>query len=241
MTLAAILAYSALLLVGGVFSTISGGGLGILTVILGSFFLDPRISIVFVLVLFLSVQIVKLWNFRSYVRWSIVGWYVLGGIPLSYVGGLLLFSVPPRLPAILLGTYCICFIISRFWKIAPKLGTSKSILIASGAVNGFIGGLVGNAALLRMSALMAMGMSKEIFVGTSSAIALLMNLGKVAAYVPNIPFDRNTIILMSLSIPTVFISVAIGKRLLTYVSVQLFEDLQLLVILAGAVKLLFFP
>lgn len=241
MTLTAVLLYSALLLVGGVFSTVSGGGLGILTIVLGSFFLETRISIAFTALLLLSVQIMKAVHFRKFVRWDIVKWYVLGGIPMSFLGGVLLFWAPSRIPAILLGITCLCFVVMRFWKLKPKLSSSRTTLIISGTINGFIGGFVGNASLLRMPALLSMGLSKEIFVGTSATVALLMNLGKVVAYLPNIPFTRNIIILLAMSIPIVFLSVSLGKKLLKYVSVRLFEDLQLLVILIGAIKLLLFP
>ncbi len=241
MSLTAVIAYSALLLVGGVFSTVSGGGLGILTIVLGTFFLDPRLSIIFASVLLLSIQIAKVWHFRRFVRWDIAKWYILSGIPMSYLGGVLLFTVPPRIPAVLLGITCIGFVAMRFWKFAPRLDASKATLILSGGVNGFIGGFVGNAALIRMPALLSMGLSKEVFVGTSAVIGLLMNLAKVTAYVPNIPFTRNVILLLVISTPIVLLSVKIGKWLLRYVSVALFEDLQLIVILMGAIKLLLFP
>ena len=241
MSLTAVLSYSALLLVGGVFSTVSGGGLGILTIVLGTFFLDPRLSIIFASVLLLSIQIAKAWHFRHFVRWDIAQWYVLSGIPMSFLGGVLLFDLPPRIPAILLGTTCVGFVIMRFWKISPRLDASRMTLVLSGGVNGLIGGLVGNASLIRMPALLSMGLSKEVFVGTSAIIGLLMNLAKVVAYVPNIPFTRNVVVLLVISTPIVLLSVNIGKWMLRFVSVALFEDLQLVVILTGAIKLLLFP
>lgn len=232
--------YLAILAVGGICTTISGGGLGIVTVILGSFFFDIRISIAFTALLTSTVQLAKIFHFRTSVRWDLVWWYVLGGIPGSFIGGLLLFRVPARIPEILLALICLFFIGQRFIKHGIALRATKKTLVTSGALNGFIGGIAGNASLFRMSALISLGLTKEIFVGTSAMIAFLMNLGKIAAYAPSIPWTDSVFLLWGLSVPVILASVWIGKRLLRYVSVTLFEDLQLLVILIGAIRLLFF-
>lgn len=239
MTTSTIVLYVTLLLLGGVFSTVSGGGLGMMTIVLGSFFLDIRTNIAFTALLMTGIQLAKIAHFHSDIRWNAVKWYVLGGIPMSFAGGVLLFIVPPRIPEILLAASCVIFVILRFWSVAPKLSTNPGSLFVVGAANGFIGGITGNAAMMRGSALLAMGLSKEAFIGTSTMISFLMNLGKLAAYVPNLMWDRTTFILLGISIPGLMISVRIGKKILTYVSVSLFEDLQLIVILAGAIKLLF--
>lgn len=238
MTYDMMILYAVLLLAGGVFSTVSGGGLGIMTIVLGSFFLDIRTNIAFTAVLMTGIQVAKIAHFHRFIRWEAVKWYVLGGIPMSFIGGLLLFIVPPRIPELLLAAACIVFVILRFQKSTPKLGTSPRTLFVVGASNGFLGGLTGNTSMMRGSALLSMGLTKEGFIGTSTMISFLMNLGKLAAYVPNLPWDPPALILLAVSIPGLMLSVWIGKKLLKYVSVTVFEDLQLFIILAGAVRLL---
>jgi len=236
-----ILLFLPLLFLGGIVSTVSGGGLGILTVILGNLFLDIRTSIAFMSILMIAIQLAKIAHFHQHVLWRVVGWYILLGIPCSFLGGWLLYVVPEIIPRVGLGFMCIAFVIARFARITPNISATRSVLVVFGALNGFIGGLIGNASLVRMPALVSMGISKEVFVGTSAMIAFLMNLGKVSAYLPNVTWSRQFTLFFLASIPVLMLSVAIGKKFLRYVSVRLFEDLQLGIILIGAIRLIFFP
>lgn len=229
------------LFLGGIVSAIGGGGLGIISTILGSFFFDIKTSIAFTSILATTIQIAKILHFRSHIRWDIVGWYVLLGIPMSFLGGLLLFRLSDLLAKILLGGFCLAFVVLRISKKIPRVRPGRWTLIAFGAVNGFIGGVIGSSALIRMPALIAMGMTKEIFVGTSAVIAFLMNLGKSSAYLLSMTWTETLVWLYVLSLPVMMLSVRIGKRLLKYVSIQLFEDIQLAIITLGAIRLLFFP
>jgi uncharacterized membrane protein YfcA len=128
----------------------------------------------------------------------------------------------------------------RFFRFIPNITSTKWLLLVFGLINGFVGGIAGNASLIRMPALLSMGMTKELFVGTSVMIAFLMNLSKIGAYVPNTEWTPTMMILTALSIPTLLISVWLGKKLLKYVSIQLFENIQLAIILFGGIRLLFF-
>lgn len=233
--------YLPLLFLGGMFSSVSGGGLGIFTVILGSFFLDVRTNIAFTSILMITIQFAKMTQFHAAIRWDVVFWYVLLGLPMSVIGGMLLFLIPPIIPQILLGVFCLAFVAVRIWKVMPPFPPGKVTLVIFGAVNGFIGGLIGSASLLRMPALVAMGMRKEVFIGTSAVIAFTMNLGKASVYAVNLDWTPELLRLFLFSIPVMFLSVWIGKKLLRFVSVQLFEDLQLGIITLGALRLLLFP
>lgn len=238
---ASLFLYLPLLFVGGVFSAVSGGGLGILTVILGSFFLDVRTNIAFTSVLMITIQIAKMMQFQSSIKWNVVLWYVLLGLPMSVIGGVLLFRIAPIIPQLLLGIFCLVFVAARFWRVMPTVQPSRVMLVLFGAVNGLVGGLIGNASLLRMPALVAMGMRKEVFISTSAVIAFIMNVGKASVYAWNLDWTDGLLQLFFLSIPVVFVSVWLGKKFLRFVSVELFEDLQLGIITLGALRLLLFP
>lgn len=110
----------------------------------------------------------------------------------------------------------------------------------SGAANGLLGGMVGNAAVFRGQALLALGLSKAEFVGTSTAIALPMNLAKSGVYITQIIWDRDIVLLFLFGIPLMLLGVSIGKRVLRFVSVSAFEWLQRTIIFIGAVRFLLF-
>ncbi len=229
---------------GGVFSAVAGGGLSIITMLVLSALGFPiHQSVALSATLGTAIQVAKLFHFRGHVRWKIAAWYCALGIPMSAVGGLLLFSVPPRLLEIIVGAVILFMGAADFLPLpkGPKLKPTPWLLVPLGAVNGFLGGIVGNAALIRAPALLSMGLRKDEFIGTSTVIALPMNIAKVIPYAYGIAWTPEIFQLFLLLIPTLFFSVAAGKKLLKHVPVRAFEQLQAGILIVGAVKLLFFP
>ncbi len=232
-----------LLFAGGILSTIVGGGLGILTVAVGSFFFDVRTNIAVMSLLMIGIKVAKLFHFRGHARMDIVKWYVLPGIPLSYIGGLLLFVVPTRILEITLGILCLAMSLHGLWpkkKLRLHIAPTRTNLLFFGALNGIVGGLIGNASLIRAPALLSMGLRKEEFVATSTLISFAMNIAKGAAYAQALPWSVFLLMLVLLTLPVMFLSVYIGKKLLTHIEPHVFDWLQHAIILIGAVRLLFF-
>ncbi|MDO8649439.1 MAG: sulfite exporter TauE/SafE family protein [Candidatus Peregrinibacteria bacterium] len=229
-----------ILFLGGIVSTISGGGLGILLTIASTFFVDVRVSIVLVSLLGFIIQAAKIAHFSQHTRWNIVGWYLLLGVPMSFIGALFLFLLPVRVIEIALATLCIVYILVHVLHLRPKVQASITNLILLGGFNGLVGGVVGHGSLLRLPTLLAFGLTKEQFVATSSVIAFLMNAGKSVVYVQQFSWSQDAFILFLCAAPTVFVGVWIGKKLLKYVSPMVFENLLLGIVFLGAVRLLFF-
>lgn len=230
-----------LLFLGGIVSTISGGGLGILLLLTLRNFYDIRTTIILMCLLSFAIQSAKIVHFSRHVRWDIVGWYLLTGIPASFLGGVLFFFIPERWIEIVAGVVCLLFVGKEFWRRNIRVTPSIQMLLLAGFGNGLIGGAIGQGAGLRLSALLAFGLTKQQLVGTSSIIAISLNAGKTAAYLRQFSWSPDTTILLLVSAPIILLSVAIGKRLLHYVSPTVFETLLLCIIFLGAVRLLFFP
>jgi uncharacterized membrane protein YfcA len=68
-----------------------------------------------------------------------------------------------------------------------------------------------------------------------------MNLAKLVPYTYGIAWTPEIMQLFLLLIPTLFLSVALGKKLLKYCPLRTFELLQAGILIVGGVKLLFFP
>ena len=229
------------LFIGSVFCTIAGAWLGIIAIILLTFFLDVRASVVLMSLIGFVIQPAKFLHFYRFARWDIVGWYLILGVPLSFAGGLIFFEIPMRSIELLLAIFCLLFVVLRLSPRGFSIRPTKKNIFFCGALNGLQSGMVGEGTLLRSPFLLSMGLVKEPFLGTSSVIALATNTGKVAAYLPNILWTRELLIVLGCSIPVIVFGVNIGKRLMPYVSVHVFEYLLLFIISAGAFKLLLFP
>ncbi len=228
------------LFLGSIISTIAGGGLGIILVIASTFFTDVRTSVILVSLLGFVIQGVKIFHFRKYTRWEIARWYLVLGIPASFAGGFLLFIFSERTIEIAIGLLCLAFCGLELSPRRVRVMPDRVTLIALGGINGIIGGVTGNGALMRSPALLAFGLAKEEFVGTSSMIALFMNIGKTSVYVTQFHWSYDAILLIGLSIPIVLCGVSIGKHILRYVHPILFERILLIIVFVGAIRLLIF-
>jgi uncharacterized membrane protein YfcA len=234
-----------ILAAGGIFSAVAGGGLAIITMLVLSFLgFEIHQSVALSAMLGTAIQLAKLFHFRGHVRWNIALWYCVLGIPASFAGGMLLFWVPGRTLEVVVGLVILLMGVTEAFPL-PKLpkitSPTPAVLLPLGALNGFLGGIVGNASLIRAPALMSMGLRKNDFIGTSTVIALPMNLAKLVPYTYGIVWSPQVVQLFVLLIPTLFLSVALGKRLLHYCPVRAFELLQAGILIVGAIKLLFFP
>lgn len=242
MTLPPLLLLLPILFLGSVFSSVAGAGLGIITIIVGSFFFDIQTNVAFTAILMTAIQFAKIVHFHGHIKWRIVRWYVLTGVPLSFLGAYLFFFIPSRALELVLGSI---FLVRAIWGMWPhkkrKLHwtPSSTHLAILGAIDGLIGGLIGSSFLVRSASLLAMGLRKEEYIGTATVISLLIGLAKGSVYASGLPWDSQILLTYALAVPVILVGVGIGKRLLKYVSVNVFEMLQNLLLATGALRLLF--
>lgn len=234
-----------ILAVGGVFSAVAGGGLSIITtVVFDVLGFSIHQSVALAALLMTAIQLAKLFHFRGSARWSLALWYCVLGVPASFAGGFALFWVPGRTLELIIGTMVALLGVHELFPFRGATLRTKptpGVLLPLGAFNGLVGGIVGNAALVRAPALLSMGLRKEEFIATSTVIALPMNVAKAVPYAYGVQWSADIVWLFACLVPTLFVSVWIGKRLLAYCSHRLFEILQGVILLAGAAKLLVFP
>lgn len=230
---------------GGVFSSFAGGGMGIIMTLILTTVFPIQESLAISAFLAFAMQIAKVIGFRAHIRWDMVWWYALPGLPAAFFAGILLFILPGRVIEICLAALCLWMAFSEMFPNATggrvQLAPSKPLLAIGGILNGIVAGIVGNGALFRGPLLLAFGLRKETFVGTSAMIAFILNLARSAAYAQVMPWDHELVLSLCILIPVLMFSVFIGKRLLRLVSVRMFELLQAGIMLFAGVKFLFFP
>jgi|GEM_PF-1939939 len=227
------------LFMGGILSIIAGGGLGIIMLVVFSMFFDIRTSIVLMSLYGFVIQGMKIRYFHSYANWKIAGWYMAAGFPMSIVGGFLLYVIPAQYVQIGVSCMCVIFVVSRTVHFCPVIKIAPKQIILFGAINGIIGGIIGNATLLRTPILLSMGLKKEVFMGTSALISLAMNTGKVSAYMFHFEWSSDKAQLIAFSLPVVLVGMWLGKKILRYITPSLFEYLLLGIILIGALRLFY--
>ena len=210
-------------------------------IIVFTMFFDIQTSLVLGVLLGFVILPIKAFHFHKHIDWRFTRLFVVLGLPCGYIGGLLMFDIPIRGLEIILSILCFLFIVSRLspWKFSIRDTTSNLVIL--GAIAGFQSGITGVGNLFRNPMLLALGLSKERYIGTGAMIAFFVSFGKIIAYIPNVQWTTDLKMLLLITIPPVFIGMYIGKKMHTYISKALFEKLVLLVIFIGAVKLLLFP
>jgi len=112
----------------------------------------------------------------------------------------------------------------------------------AGALSGAFGGLVGNQGGIRSAAMLGMRVSKESFVATATAIALVVDLARMPVYAVVQGKEVMGIWpVLLLAIIGVVLGTLAGERVLRKIPEPLFRRIVSLIILTLGVALFFYP
>jgi uncharacterized membrane protein YfcA len=110
-------------------------------------------------------------------------------------------------------------------ELSPKLNQLKiqqKWLPLGGVLSGFFGGISGHQGALRAAFLTKAGLTKEQFIATSNASAVIIDLTRLTVYFTTIPFGQLAphATLIIIGILVAFIGTTIGARLVKKVTLQ---------------------
>lgn len=100
------------------------------------------------------------------------------------------------------------------WLEAPTL--PASLMPIGGALSGFLGGLSGMQGALRSAFLLHAGLSKESFIATGVVIACLVDLSRLAVYVPALVLgnEGQDVMLLAAAVAAAWGGAMLGARIL---------------------------
>ncbi len=226
------------LFAGGIVSTVSGGGLGILLTLIFGLFYDIRTAIVLSSLLGLVIQVSKIITFHRSIHWRIVLWYSLGAVPAAFLAGFVLFLLPIRVVEGFVAVLCLVFVVRDLLFARATFSPTRTTLVSTGVINGVISGIIGQGALIRLPALLAFGLSKEQLVGTAAVVAFLPNISKSVAYFQSFVWTPDMTAIVLAAAPVIVISTWVGRRILKHIPVDLFEKIILCFVALSAGRLL---
>jgi uncharacterized membrane protein YfcA len=117
---------------------------------------------------------------------------------------------------VLIGTLIIFFSLFEIIPYFKNLSFNESKLTVGGLLSGFFGGLSGHQGALRSAFLVRLNLSKETFVSTGTAIACIVDVGRMSIYAMTFNFthvqNNSTVILMAVA--AAFSGALIGNKLL---------------------------
>lgn len=218
--------------------TVGGFGSSLLFVPIAGFFLDFH-SVLGVTAMFhLASNISKITLFRSGFNRNLilnigipsVVFVGLGAIMSKYFNSSFLEMV---LAVFLIGLSILLFIF-RNRALQPNLLNS----IVGGSLSGFTAGLLGTGGAIRGLALSSFSLQKDIFIATSAAIDLGIDLTRSVVYTANGFVHTHDLYLVAILVIVGFIGTYVGKQILKKVSEEQFKYSVLsLVFIIGIVTL----
>lgn len=109
--------------------------------------------------------------------------------------------------------------------LVPKLknlSAPMSWMPIGGAITGFFGGISGHQGAFRSAFLNKSGLSKEQFIGTSNAIALIIDVSRIAVYAKTLDFVSigNEKSLIIVAVLLAFLGTFIGNNYLKKITME---------------------
>jgi hypothetical protein len=228
--------------IAAVFGTVTGFGISTIMVPVILFFYPLPSTLLFVALIHFAGDIWKVLFFKHGVRWKLILSFGIPGIVASYFGASLVLNASgelmKRILAVFLLTYVVFLFSKKEWHVPQKITTG----IIGGSLYGFSAGIFGIGGAVRSAFLTVYNLPKEVYLFTAGAIALFIDITRIAKYIsggpPIPPFFLGT---LSACIPISFLGAYVAKKVVGQVPQKKFRILIAVFIGLMAIKLLVIP
>ena len=225
---------------------VSGFGLGTLMLPVFALFFPLEVAVGMTAVVHLLNNVFKFALMYRHVDKNVLLWFGVPGMVGAWVGATLLLELgrgqllfmgvrgPVDGLDLVIATLMVLFAITELLPNLAQFSFKRKYLVPGGVISGFFGGLSGHQGALRTMFLLRAGLSKEDFIGTGIAIALLIDLTRIPIYVQGLPagiWQERGLFLILVTIAS-FLGAYLGKRWITKIT---FRSVQIIV---GAFMLL---
>jgi uncharacterized protein len=210
----------------------SGGTLVLMPVLVLYFGIQE--ATVLVTVANLSANLSRAFFNRRELDLKVVGWFILGAMPLSILGTWLFTITAPDFLTRLLGGFLLVMVVWRHIKTRPLPKRSAAWFFPVGAGYGFLSGLVSAAGALVAPFYLAYGLSRNAYIGTDALATAFMQSTKLATlgaahFVSWTVFAKGLLL-----VPFMIVGTLTGKHLLARLSERTFAlIIEAVMILAG--------
>jgi len=179
------------------------------------------------------------WANRAYIDYRVVGFFVLGAVPMSVVGGAVFANAPADLLARGLGIFLLALVVYRHLPIGGGLQMTARGFVLVGLVQGFLSSIFGGAGPFGAHFFMAYGLYRNGFIGTVAVATTAINVTKGSVYGGYALIDARGIgIALAIGLIMV-VGAAIGGRLVRHVPDRAFAYIvEAIMVTAGLTLLL---
>ena len=238
MSLPGLAAFLGWAFVAEVIGTMAGfGAATVLTPIAGWFF-DIKIAVAVVACFHLFGNASRLWFFGRFIDWRSFRRFGVAAILLSFAGAQAVASMPAFAVRLLLGGFLIVYAgLELAGAMQIRVPATTGTMVAGGMVSGLIAGLIGTGGAIRSLCLLAFGFPKEVYLGTSAAIALLVDATRLPVYLTQGFIPASLIPVIGTLTVVAFCGAWLGRRLVQRIPAGRFKQFMSVMLLLMGVKL----
>lgn len=215
-----------------------GGAAVLLPVLVSAFGIRAAIPILTVAQLIGNGS--RVWFNRGELRWNVVGWFAIGGIPAALIGGYLFATAPLSGLTRLLGAFLLLVVLWRNVRQRPRTTFPAPVFSGIGAGASFISALLGSAGPIMAPFFLAYGLVKGAYIGTEALSTVVMHVFKLIAYGQTAVLTAQECLIGLVLGPVMVAGSFLGKRIVDRVPERVFVWLiEAVLVLAGLVFLFF--
>lgn len=222
-----VLIFAVLAILAEIIGTVGGFGSSLFFVPVAQFFFDTKTVLGVTGVFHVFSNLTKIVLFRKSINWKIALLFGVPSVIFVILGAWLTNVITFRFDQLLLSIFLIVFSLLLLIKSDFKLEPNPASAISTGSIAGFMAGFLGTGGAVRGLGLAAYNLEKSLFVGTSAAIDMGVDLSRTVIYIGNGYFDRSLWYLVPVLIAVSIIGSYIGKKILEKIKQDKFRKLVL--------------
>jgi uncharacterized membrane protein YfcA len=226
----------------GAIASVTGFGIGSILTPLLAIGVGTKLAVAAVSVPHLIATALRFARIRKHVDKRVFLSFGITSAAGGLLGALLHARFSSTVLSYVLGTLLVFAGIMGATGLSKRMRFEGAVAWIAGALSGAFGGLVGNQGGIRSAAMLGMRVSKESFVATATAIALVVDVARMPVYAAIQGKQVLDIWLVLLfAIVGVVLGTLAGERLLSKIPEPLFRRTVSVIILALGVALLLHP
>ena len=237
-----------------VIGTIAGFGAATVLTPIASWFFPIKTAVALVACFHLFGNASRLSFFGRHIDWRIAVRFGLIGVACSFLGAWLSLWLSPSLMRLLLGGFLVLYAtlgrlpsgsrsslaegVVAVSATTVRVPARTSTLVTGGALSGLIAGVIGTGGAVRSMCLLAFGLPKEAYLGTSAVIALVVDATRVPVYLSQGLLPRDLWLILAALTVVAFAGAWLGQRLVRIIPAARFKQFVLVLLLLMGAKLL---
>ena len=221
-----------------VIGTMAGFGAATVLTPVAILFMDAKTAVAVVACFHLFGNASRLRFFGRHVRWAIWWQFGLVGIVFSVLGAALTAHLASAMITLLVGLFLLGYTTADVAGAGRRsLPQTRWTLAGGGMASGLIAGLIGTGGAIRSACLLAFGLPRDVYIGTSAAIALVVDATRLPVYLhAGLVPDSMWPVVGGLLV-VAFAGAWVGQHLVRRISADAFHRLVLLLLIVMGAKL----